>query len=112
MVHAKLCVFADCYGVDRLHFLCRGQLHTTVWKFDFVAADEGDIAQFLRYTWANISTLQAGRGNPLGFGMGWIVNNIHELNKDPKFLELLDEGEGFSTAVVQALGKALKAREE
>jgi hypothetical protein len=109
--HAKLYVFANMYMIESLKGLCLHKLLRDLAEFDVEGDSAGEVAELLRYVYANTSANDdgtEGTGSELrDLVITYAACKAEFLVKDKAFLEMLEEGGEAASAFAQFMAKRL-----
>jgi hypothetical protein len=109
--HAKLYVFANMYMIESLKGLCLHKLWRDLAGFDVEADSAGEVAELLRYVYANTSANDdgtEGTGSELrDLVITYVACKAESLVKDKAFLEMLEEGGEAASAFARFTAKRL-----
>jgi hypothetical protein len=109
--HAKLYVFANMYMIESLKGLCLHKLLRDLEGFDVEGDSAGEVAELVRYVYANTSANDdgtEGTGSELrDLVITYAACKAEFLVKDKAFLEMLEEGGEAASAFAQFMAKRL-----
>jgi hypothetical protein len=109
--HAKLYVFANMYMIESLKGLCLHKLLRDLAGFEVEGDSAGEVAELLRYVYANTSANDdgtEGTGSELrDLVITYAACKAEFLVKDKAFLEMLEEGGEAASAFAQFMAKRL-----
>ena len=109
--HAKLYVFANMYMIESLKGLCLHKLLRDLAGFEVEGDSAGEVAELLRYVYANTSANDdgtEGTGSELrDLVITYAACKAEFLVKDKAFLEMLEEGGEAASAFAQFIAKRL-----
>jgi hypothetical protein len=109
--HAKLYVFANMYMIESLKGLCLHKLLRDLVGFEVEGDSAGEVAELLRYVYANTSANDdgtEGTGSELrDLVITYAACKAEFLVKDKAFLEMLEEGGEAASAFAQFIAKRL-----
>ncbi|KAH8126068.1 hypothetical protein FP744_10005018 [Trichoderma asperellum] len=101
--HARMYVFADYYGIDRLKSLALNKLCRALTPFNLQAESYGDIIPLVRYSFEN--TVDKGEQRDR---LRWLVClytacKVEDLWKDTEFIDIMKTLPDFSTGLIKAM---------
>ncbi|KAE8374445.1 hypothetical protein BDV26DRAFT_42727 [Aspergillus bertholletiae] len=101
--HARLYVLADKYGIEPLQQLVLHKLKQTLQNFKLCAENVTDIAELVRFTYANTPCLVTRKDQLRTLVTMFIVYSLGRLGDDESFQDLLGEGGDFVVDFWQAV---------
>lgn len=99
LAHARVYIFADCYGIDALAELSKRKLQRALVLFELTPDDVDHITMLVDFVWRNTCDDDQLRI----LLCRYCAYNIQQLSPNDKFSVLLAERGDFSSAVIKQL---------